>query len=849
MADFKDVIIRLQENKNDNREVIQAQTEALTTSFGNFFKSQNRSFGQSLSLQLGRTNSVLADIARSLSTTVSVEKETGDDGVEVETKQVGSLENIADILIEINGTLLRSLDINEKAALEQERLRLLQDTKGQFASDDDSAKVEGAEKETGKKIALLAGAGALAAAALKGAAGIGAMGAAIAAFFGGLAIGNEALGFAKNTMNFDFDFNATKDAAKGFSGIVGELTPEAMISLGGIIAASDVATKGGGSPTKMALGVGLMGAAITAFFGGLLLGDAVLEGVSALTGGTDFNGFKSVVAGFDSVISEMSDQTMIVLGSLIAAATVASFKTSLKGQAMGVAIATLGLAITGFFVGLVAGDAILEGISVLGGSLNLESLKTVVSGFGDIVGSLSTETLTALGVVFGLSFLTSFTTKKKAFDVAFGMTAIGAGISGFFVGLAVGDAAMSWLGSDFTSLPPLVKNFGDAIGSLDDRALTAFGALLGAGGLVGMIGGPGGAANVAIGMGAIGAGIAAFFAAFSAADFVAANVGTGESLVTLVSNFGAAISALDVTALTALSVLLGAGAIFGAIPGGAALAGGAAIGMGLIGAGVAAFFVAFEGIAKVGNVIGLDGSNTKELIGNMVDGVKKLNQIDGDNLQKLVGPLAKVGPAILAFMGSDGLAGAAEFIGDKVKGFYNFFFGGDEEEQGPKRTIIDEMVDMLKPVEQLNDVNLDGFIAASNALTDFVTNDYRRGADDFEYFVMKMVELTPLLEGAVFGGMSVDGVPIAGLANGGDGYIQAQKNIQTLKNALTENQTEMSQNLNANAAGQAPVFVNNDTSQQVVNNTSSRASITMGKDTNAPDKTLHAIDDFYDPDF
>ena len=59
----------------------------------------------------------------------------------------------------------------------------------------------------------------------------------------------------------------------------------------------------------------------------------------------------------------------------------------------------------------------------------------------------------------------------------------------------------------------------------------------------------------------------------------------------------------------------------------------------------------------------------------------------------------------------------------------------------------------------------------------------------------------------------------------------------------------MSQNLNANAAGQTPVFVNNVTSQQVVNNTSSRASITMGKDTNAPDKTLHAIDDFYDPDF
>ena len=344
-------------------------------------------------------------------------------------------------------------------------------------------------------------------------------------------------------------------------------------------------------------------------------------------------------------------------------------------------------------------------------------------------------------------------------------------------------------------------------------------------------------------MGAVGAGIAAFLMAFSAADFVAANVGTGESLVTLMTNFSAAISALDTTALTAISVLLGAGALFGAT----GMAGPAALGMGLIGAGIAAFFLAFDGLAKVGNVIGVDGSSTKELIGNMVDGVKNLNQIDAENLSKLTGPLAKVGPAILAFMGSDGIAGAATFVTDKVKGFFSFLFGGDEE-AGPKRTIIDEMVDMLKPVEQLNDVNLDGFIAASNALTDFVNNDYRGGADDFEYFVNKMVELTPLLEGAVFGGMSVDGVDVMGLANGGDGYIQAQKNIQALKNALSDNQTELSQS-QANGANAAPIIVSNDQSQQVVNNTNSKASITLGKNTNPPDKTLNAINSFYEADF
>ena len=178
-------------------------------------------------------------------------------------------------------------------------------------------------------------------------------------------------------------------------------------------------------------------------------------------------------------------------------------------------------------------------------------------------------------------------------------------------------------------------------------------------------------------MTAIGAGIAGFFSAFGVADFVAANVGDGSSFVNLVSNFGEAIGSLDTTTLIALGGLLGAGAIFGMVPG---AAGAAAIGMTMIGAGIAGFFLAFDGLAKLGSVIGVDGSSTKKLIENMVSGVAKLNEIDGDNLSKVVGPLALVGPAILAFMGSDGIAGAAAAITDKVKGFFNFIFGKEEED-------------------------------------------------------------------------------------------------------------------------------------------------------------------------
>ena len=45
MADFKDVIIRLQENKNANVEAIETQTTALSDTIVSTSKTQNRSFG------------------------------------------------------------------------------------------------------------------------------------------------------------------------------------------------------------------------------------------------------------------------------------------------------------------------------------------------------------------------------------------------------------------------------------------------------------------------------------------------------------------------------------------------------------------------------------------------------------------------------------------------------------------------------------------------------------------------------------------------------------------------------------------------------------------------------------
>jgi len=73
MADFKDVIIRLQENRNDNKEAlttqtttlsseIQTQTGELSSAVSETAKSQNRSFGQSLALQFKKNNDGLNSI-------------------------------------------------------------------------------------------------------------------------------------------------------------------------------------------------------------------------------------------------------------------------------------------------------------------------------------------------------------------------------------------------------------------------------------------------------------------------------------------------------------------------------------------------------------------------------------------------------------------------------------------------------------------------------------------------------------------------------------------------------------------------------------------------------------------
>ena len=120
------------------------------------------------------------------------------------------------------------------------------------------------------------------------------------------------------------------------------------------------------------------------------------------------------------------------------------------------------------------------------------------------------------------------------------MTGIGAGIAGFSLGILLGEGAAK-LGAmaklDGGNLATLLSNF---MGAFDGIGFVALGALITAGAVLGASMGPAALETVPLGMGAIGAGIAAFMVPLVAADWIA-SFGTGENLKVLLSNVGQAI--------------------------------------------------------------------------------------------------------------------------------------------------------------------------------------------------------------------------------------------------------------------------------------------------------------------
>jgi hypothetical protein len=563
----------------------------------------------------------------------------------------------------------------------------------------------------------------------------------------------------------------------------------------------DMLGKMTGGIMKGAMGLAAMGIAIPAFFGGLLAGDAALTFMKSIGADFNFKGLKAAALGFSDMIMSMDPKSFIVLAGIMGISAVGGIKGA-KG------LGSMGIAISAFLGGLLVGDAIIGGASSMGWiDLNFSGLKGAMSGFSDMIMSLDPAAVAVLGVLLTAGGVGGALAKKPT-DVALGVASLGAGISGFFIGLAIGDKAMGWLNSDFGNIAKATKGFSNAISNMTIEAMGALGLILGTGMILGKITDEKTKMKMVLGIGALSAGIAAFFLGFAATDFIAANVGTGEHAVELVKNFGAAIGALDQNSLIALGGLLAAGAIFGAT----GLGGPAALGMGMIGAGIAAFFLAFEGLAAIGNVIGADGSNTKTLITNMASGLKELTGLDGDMLLKLGEALPKIGLGVAAFFAGDALGS----ITQGVKDAFNFLFGTESENKFAK------MVEELKPLEGLNDLKIDSFGDILSDLERFAALDFDGGmGNKFSGFANSLYRAMPKLETAFYGGKAHRGAvrkTIKGLVNA-EGAIDQLERLDNISNGRGgglrgqgPKQNDMTP-VPVTIAGGAPIIVQDNSSQ------------------------------------
>lgn len=545
----------------------------------------------------------------------------------------------------------------------------------------------------------------------------------------------------------------------------------------------------GAGMLKSATGLVALGVAIPAFFGGLAAGNAVL-GTSWMESNLNYDNIKKAAMGFQNIVADLDTKTLTVLGGLFAASAAAGIKGKPANTA--IAIASMSAGIAGFFGGLALGDKAL-GTDFLNSNLNYDNIKKAIAGFSDVIGGMDATTATTLGAILaaGTAAGIASTTPGGATKAAIGMASMSAGIVGFFGGLALGEAALGLAPSvgNLENTKAMVTNFGEATKGLDNSARATLITLLGAGGLVGQLKGVGGAAKAAVGMSLIGAGISGFFAGFSLGDVASEYIGDGSETVDMVKNFADAINSLDDKALATLGVLTGAGALAGLF--GPASIAGTAVGMTAIGASIAGFFAAFDGVSAVANIVGLDGSNAKLMMQNMAAGLDPLSELDGDNLIKVGTGLGALGLGMAAFFGAKGLGAITNVIGDAYDSTMDFLFGTDEGGSG-KKTTIERMVEAIKPLEKVDGSKYAGLKALAENLEPFMKLNFYGASGSIDAFGAAMARSLPVINAAVngdkLGSGWFDGIPEAdfapGLANMGNQYQKAVDNFRILQSMV-----------------------------------------------------------------
>lgn len=257
---------------------------------------------------------------------------------------------------------------------------------------------------------------------------------------------------------------------------------------------------------------------------------------------------------------------------------------------------------------------------------------------------------------------------KGGLALGAGIAAVGAGLAGFITALTLTGS------SGFTGegLPNQVRNIALAmneLGNMDNRAIAIMGGLLAGGVVLSKVSGFGGILKGATGMAAVGLGLGGFMAGIALAsegiDIMGLDASNFANQTRNVVAGMNELGALNPTALTVMTAMLGAGALLGAFPlGGATKSIKAAVGMTAVGLGLGGFMA---GVAAAGDLTGFKGDVFATQAANVAEGLNSIGSLTPQTLATL-GALIATGGLLGAFPGGVVIAGKAA-VGMGALGF------------------------------------------------------------------------------------------------------------------------------------------------------------------------------------
>ena len=528
-------------------------------------------------------------------------------------------------------------------------------------------------------------------------------------------------------------------------------------------------------------GVGLGGGALLAGAGILLGGGALLlDKLMELDG-------KKVRANVKELVSIKDD--FDGLGDFLA--TGGTFFVAMTAIGAGLAALSIGTGVAAA-VDKFAGDGVFaENI--------VKNVKTLLS-IKDELGGSNIGLLTD-GITFGAA-----------------MTGIGIGLAVFGAGSAVAGMSDKLLGNEKFGNPDWAQGIVDNVVTL----LSISDEVEGAGkNLIGE------SAKFLLAMTGIGAGLAVFGVGSAIAGLVA----TGGEFV----NPEWAQSIVDnVETLLTISSLPGVlmdTAAFVAVMGG--------IAAGLVAFSAAEGFAAAVGYFSGGDTVDNVKTNVEKAMSILED-----ENINPEKATQLKTTLQTVGEALSSFAGGE-LGASLKQVGTSI---LNFLSG--------KESPVEEMLRLAEKDEELLNASI-ALTRLSSALAEISRLQFDGKNLNMKEFAEDLAESVPVIESAIMGGTIekfglFNDIDFKGLASPDIKFAEATENILKLRSALGDtvevstpalaNTTnELGQNIDGMNNGGAPIFVSNDSSSQVVNNSSSRANINISKNTNPPDTTINAM--------